>query len=78
MRLICHASPLEHCETLAKNLKLLMFDDLLYISIITLMNKYFNNIKASSLSLSRIMHTFHTRYSSYNFYVYPIQTDVSK
>ena len=50
IHLICHASPLEHCEMLAKNLKLLMFDDLFFISITTLMHKYFNNIIASSLS----------------------------
>ena len=35
IRLKCNASPLEHCETLAKNLKLFMFNDLIYISIIT-------------------------------------------
>ena len=73
IRSICDASPIEYCETLVENLKLLMFDDLLYVSIITLMYKYFNNITASCLSLSRIMHTFHTRYSSYNFLFTPFK-----
>ena len=55
-----------------------MFDGLLYISIVTFLYKYLKNIIAPSLSLSHIMHTFLARYSSYNFYVHPIQTDIRK
>jgi hypothetical protein len=82
IRVICGSHYLAHVLPLARNLGLLMFDDLLKYCVLTFMFKVYNNqINSSSQLLFKKVSDVHvrvTRASNYKFYVFPIRTSLRK
>jgi hypothetical protein len=71
IRVICKKPPVTHCAPLAKDLGVVLLDDLYYLSVIVFMHKiYFNSLVLTNVyvKLSSV-HVESTRGSVLNFYL---------
>ena len=80
IRLIANVPINEHCLSIAKNLNLLLFDDLYFTAASALMFNFFHNSNVTSNIETHIrpMHSYNTRHSVSDFRIFPIHTDIRK
>lgn len=82
IRIVCNAPYLEHCKPLAKNLNVLLLNDLYFVSVAVLMYKAFHDNVGNTgyfglFTKTSLLYT-RTRQANVNFYVSLVNTNVRK
>ena len=82
LRLISHAHPLSHCLPLAKNLNILMINDLFVYNILVLMYSV-HNLSCSPVFTSQFrkcctVHCINTRLARLHFFMFPCHTNIRR
>ena len=77
IRLIANVPINEHYLPIARNLNLLLLDDLYLTAAFTMFRCFHNSIVISNI-VTRTMHSNNTRHSVSDFHIFPIHTDIRK